>query len=60
MSTTLGLPGDGEPVKLIASDLDGTVLGHDFRFRPRTVDAIRAAQDRGIHVRPPRLVHEGS
>jgi hypothetical protein len=50
VSTTLGLPGDGEPVKLIASDLDGTVLGHDFRFRPRTVDAIRAAQDRGIHV----------
>jgi Cof subfamily protein (haloacid dehalogenase superfamily) len=35
---------------MIASDLDGTVLGHDFRFRPRTVDAIRAAQASGIHV----------
>ena len=50
MSPTLELPGDGQPVKLIASDLDGTVLGHDFRFRPRTVDAILAAQAHGIHV----------
>jgi Cof subfamily protein (haloacid dehalogenase superfamily) len=38
------------PIRMIASDLDGTVLGHDFRFRPRTVDAIRAAQASGIHV----------
>jgi Cof subfamily protein (haloacid dehalogenase superfamily) len=50
VSPTLEVPGDGAPIRLIASDLDGTVLGHDFRFRPRTVDAIRAAQDSGIHV----------
>ena len=42
--------GDLPPVRLLASDLDGTVLGHDFRFRPRTLEAIAAAQDAGIHV----------
>lgn len=50
MSPPLEVPGDGAPIKLIASDLDGTVLGHDFRFRPRTVEAIGAAQERGLHV----------
>ena len=28
-------------IKLIASDLDGTLIGHDFRFRPRTLRALR-------------------
>lgn len=47
---------------MIASDLDGTVLGPDFRFRPRTVQAITAARDAGIHVvfvtgRPKRWLH---
>lgn len=37
-------------IRLIASDLDGTVLGPDFRFRPRTVEALQAAQDAGILV----------
>ena len=50
MSPSLEVPRDGAPIRLIASDLDGTVLGQDFRFRPRTVDAIRAAQADGIHV----------
>ena len=38
------------PVRLIASDLDGTVPGHDFRFRERTVAALAAARDVGIRV----------
>ncbi|MEX3600158.1 HAD family hydrolase [Kocuria carniphila] len=47
---------------MIASDLDGTVLGPDFRFRPRTVEAVTAARDAGIHVvfvtgRPKRWLH---
>ncbi|MDO4919167.1 HAD-IIB family hydrolase [Kocuria sp.] len=42
--------GDLPPVRLIASDLDGTVLGHDFRFRPRSLEAIQAARDAGIRV----------
>ncbi|MFW6187456.1 MAG: HAD family hydrolase [Actinomycetota bacterium] len=50
MSPLLEVPGERTPVRLIASDLDGTVLGPDFRFRPRTVEAIKAARDRGIHV----------
>ena len=31
-------------IKLIASDLDGTLIGHDFRFRPRTLRALEAAR----------------
>ena len=60
----MALPGGdpGRPVRLIASDLDGTVLGPDFRFRPRTLEAITAARDAGILVvfvtgRPTRWLH---
>jgi len=31
-------------IKLIASDLDGTLIGPDFRFRPRTLHALEAAR----------------
>lgn len=37
-------------IKLIASDLDGTLIGDDFRFRPRTLHALHAAADAGIRV----------
>lgn len=37
-------------IKLIASDLDGTLIGADFRFRPRTLQALHAAADAGIQV----------
>lgn len=37
-------------IKLIASDLDGTLIGHDFRFRPRTLRALHAAADAGIRI----------
>lgn len=37
-------------IKLIATDMDGTVLGPDFRFRPRTLEAIAAAQEAGIEI----------
>ena len=37
-------------IKLIASDLDGTLLGGDFRFRPRTLTALRSAAEAGIDV----------
>lgn len=45
--------GDGpaiDRVRLIASDLDGTVVGEDFRFRPRTLRALEAARDRGVEL----------
>ena len=35
-------------IKLIASDMDGTLLGDDHRLAPRTVQAIRRACDAGI------------
>lgn len=36
--------------RLVALDLDGTLIGDDLRLRPRTVAAIRAVVDRGVHV----------
>lgn len=38
------------PVRLVALDLDGTLVGDDLRLRPRTVAAVRAVVARGIHV----------
>ncbi len=37
-------------IKLIASDLDGTLIGHDFRFRPRTLRALDTARAAGIDI----------
>ncbi|MDY3049084.1 MAG: HAD family hydrolase [Rothia sp. (in: high G+C Gram-positive bacteria)] len=37
-------------IDLIASDLDGTLIGSDFRFRPRTLEALRAAALAGVRI----------
>ncbi|MDO4883389.1 MAG: HAD family hydrolase [Rothia sp. (in: high G+C Gram-positive bacteria)] len=37
-------------IRLIASDLDGTLIGPDFRFRPRTLHALQAARAAGIQI----------
>lgn len=37
-------------IKLIASDLDGTLLGRDFKFRPRTLAALESAAEAGIEI----------
>ena len=37
-------------IKLIASDLDGTLIGHDFHFRKRTLEALSAARDAGVQL----------
>ncbi|MDY6051286.1 MAG: HAD-IIB family hydrolase [Rothia sp. (in: high G+C Gram-positive bacteria)] len=37
-------------IKLIASDLDGTLIGSDFRFRPRTLQALHAAAEAGVRI----------
>lgn len=47
------------PVRLVASDLDGTIVGSDNRISERTVRAFRNCMDAGIEVvfvtgRPPR------
>ncbi|MFZ1383853.1 MAG: Cof-type HAD-IIB family hydrolase [Propionicimonas sp.] len=36
--------------RLIAADLDGTMLRHDKSISPRTISAIRAAQQQGVRV----------
>ncbi|OMH24836.1 hypothetical protein BKD30_07505 [Tersicoccus phoenicis] len=46
-------------MRLIASDLDGTIVGHDGKISARTVAAFDAARDAGVGIvfvtgRPPR------
>ena len=46
-------------MRLVASDLDGTIVRYDGTITARTVAALRACEDSGIHVvfvtgRPPR------
>jgi hypothetical protein len=48
------------PVRLVATDLDGTLLRPDGTVSQRTIDAVGAAQRAGLHVipvtgRPPRV-----
>lgn len=38
------------PIRLVALDLDGTLIGDDLRLPPRTVATIRAVVERGVHV----------
>ena len=49
--------------KLIATDLDGTIVQHDGTITQRTVDAFTRARDLGVHIyfvtgRPPRWMNE--
>jgi hypothetical protein len=38
------------PIRLLALDIDGTIVGHDFRISDRTAEAIRGAVARGVRV----------
>lgn len=38
------------PIRLIATDLDGTLFGPDHRPEARAVSALNAAADAGIHI----------
>jgi Cof subfamily protein (haloacid dehalogenase superfamily) len=44
--------GEDMPVRLIAFDLDGTVLNSNKEISERTGDAVRKAAARGIHMTP--------
>ena len=49
--------------KLIATDLDGTIVHHDGTITQRTIDAFTHARDLGVHIyfvtgRPPRWMNE--
>ncbi len=37
-------------VRLLALDIDGTLIGDDLRLRPRTIAAVRAATEVGVAV----------
>jgi len=36
--------------KLIATDLDGTIVSHEGVISQRTIDAFTRAKDLGVHV----------
>ena len=38
------------PIRLIALDIDGTLIGDDYDIGPRTIAAVRAAMDRDVAV----------
>ncbi|SDL71642.1 hypothetical protein SAMN04487916_11354 [Arthrobacter sp. ov407] len=49
-------------MRLVASDIDGTILGHDGKISDRTVRAFHACRDAGLELvfvtgRPPRWLH---
>ena len=49
--------------KLIATDLDGTIVQHDGTITQRTINAFTRARDLGVHIyfitgRPPRWMNE--
>ncbi len=49
MSSDLCMSGD-LPVRLLALDLDGTLVGRDLVIRPRVVRAVRSAIESGVVV----------
>lgn len=44
------MPDPRFPIRLLALDIDGTLVGHDLALRPRTREAIVGAIRRGVHV----------
>ncbi|HEV7809579.1 MAG TPA: HAD hydrolase family protein, partial [Candidatus Limnocylindrales bacterium] len=38
------------PIGLVALDIDGTLIGDDLALRSRTIAAVTAARERGVHV----------
>ena len=54
---------DGVVIRLIATDLDGTIVPHDGSVSARTLAALDAAADSGIRIvfvtgRPPRWMQD--
>lgn len=43
-------PAAAYPIGLVALDIDGTLISDDLAIRPRTIAAVAAALDRGVHV----------
>ena len=50
MSDLPARPAPALPIRLVALDIDGTLIGDDLHLRDRTVAAVRAARHRGVSV----------
>ncbi len=50
MRSASPMPAPRFPIRLLALDLDGTLVGPDLILRPRTRAAIEAAVRKGVHV----------
>jgi Cof subfamily protein (haloacid dehalogenase superfamily) len=50
MSASAVRPVGALPIRLVALDIDGTLIGEDLLLRDRTLAAIRAARHRGVSV----------
>lgn len=48
--TTVPAPAPEFPIRLIALDIDGTLIGDDHDMGPRTVAAVRAAAERDVAI----------
>ena len=44
------LPTTKLETKLIALDLDDTLLNHELKITPKTVEALRKASEKGIYI----------
>ena len=49
MDTSTATQAASAPVRLVACDLDGTLIGPDHRFSPRLVRVVSELKDRGVH-----------
>jgi Cof subfamily protein (haloacid dehalogenase superfamily) len=49
-ATAVASPAPEFPIRLIALDIDGTLIGDDHDIGPRTVAAVKAAMDRDVAV----------
>ena len=45
-----GRPTPALPIRLVALDIDGTLIGEDLLLRDRTLAAVREARERGVSV----------
>ncbi|GIX06728.1 MAG: haloacid dehalogenase [Candidatus Poribacteria bacterium] len=49
MSKSVQIPKPERPIRLVACDMDGTLLNSEFRLSPRTVETVRCVTRKGVY-----------